>query len=58
MDINKAQRRERKQRRKDKMIVDGKGVFLLQEAMIKRDKLIKERRRKREEERQTVDVHI
>lgn len=48
MRLDKALRREKKRRRKDKMIVDGRSVFTIKDTMKKRDREILKRRKEKE----------
>ena len=56
MNINKALKRERQQKkRKNGMRVDNKSIFTIQEVQKKKAELIRERRKQKELERETID---
>ena len=38
MKLDKAEKRDRKRRKKDKMVVDNKNIFIVQQAIINRGK--------------------
>lgn len=53
MKISKANRRDKKRTKKNKMVVENKGIFLLEQEKEKRDKKLRRLRKQKIKERES-----